>query len=187
MRRKTVYDLSKLISVSSKNSVVDLLVDAFPIEQVKLRFATYGQNSQFIDIYMDFSKFLLIAQDVKSGKFFNDLANSSTGKVIARGGSTSSNRQDGKPEARILNVSMSQNKNLFFNAQTGPGKLNQTGLIMPDGAPDKKIDAMMNIDQCKELFIYGEKAIEAYMPSLVNKLIADYQANRQQTINNQPR
>ena len=105
MRRKTTYDQSKLISVSSKNSVVDLLIDAFPIEQVKLRFATYGQNSQFIDIYMDFSKFLMHAQDVKTGKFFNDLANSPSPKVLARGGSSSSNRPDGKPESRILSVS----------------------------------------------------------------------------------
>lgn len=176
MKRTSDFDKTKLINVSSKNSVVDLFVDSFPIEQVKLRFATYGQNSDFIDIYLGFSKFLALAHDIRTGKFFNDLTNNSQGTVITRGGSVKPGVQ---PESRILSAQMSQSGNIFLNATLGPGKLSQTGLIMPDGAPTKKIGVMMSIDQCKEFFIYGAAAIEAYLPSLVNQLVANAQATRQ--------
>ena len=167
MKRTSDFDKTKLISISSKYSVVDFYVDSFPIEKVKLRLATYGQSSDFIDIYIEFSDFLVLAHDIRTGKFFQDLTNNPQGKVITRGGSAKPGTQ---PESRILSASISQN-GMFLNATLGPGRTNDTGLIMPNGEPTKKIGVPMSFDQCKKLFIYGEKAIEAYMPKIVVPMV----------------
>lgn len=181
MKRTSEFDKTKLMSVSSKNSVANLYVDAFPIEQVKLRLATYGENSTFIDIYVGFSTFLKLANDIRSGRFLQLLANSPNGLIITRGGSAKSSRPDGKPESRILSAQMSQTGSVFLNATQGAGKLNQTGLIMPDGAPDKKISVMMSQDQLQELFIYGAEAIKAFLPQLVVPMVNLAQTNRSNT------
>ena len=178
MRRVSQYDTTKLISFSSKSAVVSLFVDSFPIEMIKLRVQTYGENSEFIDIYLDFSAFLAIAHDVETGKFFNDLVASPNGVVLSRGGSANSKRLNGQPESRILSVSLSQSKNVFFNAQAGLGKLGQTGLIMPAGEPDKKLSSMMSVAQCKEFFIYGKAAIQAYLVNFIPKLIENGENQR---------
>ena len=181
MRRVSEFDKSKLIEISSKKSVANIYVNAFPIEQVQVRIATYGPPQQFIDIFIDFAEFLRITQDVKSGKLFKDLEKSNQQIVLARGGTPASRskREDGQAESRTLTIGLMNNA-IFLNASSGPGTSTETGAITPSGAPDKKVSASMSIDDCKKLFLYTEAAIQAYLPTIVNQLVNYANSQRNQ-------
>jgi len=185
MRRKNALDSSKLIQVSSKNSVIDVYVDAFPIERVKFRIADYGTPQTSIDIFMEFSDFLKVAHDCRTGELFNIVRNSKQPVVITRGGSPAerANRPDHKAESRILSLGMLNDK-IYFNASVGPGNATETGLIMPAGPADKKVSAMTTIGDCKKLIFYTEAAINAYLPTIVNKLVEASEKTRQEFLKN---
>ena len=184
MKRKNALDSSKLLQISSKNSVIDVYADSFPIEQVKFRIADYNTPQTSIDIYMDFSEFLKIAFDVKNGEIFRALDG---GKqiIIARGGTPANRarRQDGKAEARQMSLGMSNGK-IYWNASLGAGNASQTGLIMPAGAPEKKVSAMMTVADFKRLIIYTEAAINAYLPTIVSSLVDAAQKTREEFMKN---
>ena len=179
MRRKNALDNSKLIQISSKNSVIDVYVDAFPIERVKFRIADYNSPQTSIDIFMEFSDFLKVAHDAKTGDLFKMMAANKQQLIIARGGTSpqKANRSDGNAESRIMSLGMLNDK-IYFNASLGAGTTTDTGLIKPLGQPEKKVSAMMTIGDAKKLFIYTEAAINAYLPTIVNKLVEAGQKNR---------
>lgn len=174
MRRKTEYDATKLTQVATKKSVMTVYVDAFKIEQVKIKFAEFEDAKNTIDIYLGFEETLRIVQDIKSGKIFRDMQNAQYPIQISYGGSM----KDGALESRSLTFGM-QNDKIFVNAQKGKGKATNTGAIILDGQPTKKVSVGMSIDAFKGLFLYTEAAINAYLPTLVGRLVAIAEENRQ--------
>ena len=95
MKRKTEYDATKLTQVATNKAVMSVYVDAFPIEQVRLRFAEFEDAKNTIDIYLSFEDVLRIVQDIKSSKIFKDMQSSQYPIQISFGGSV----KDGKVEA----------------------------------------------------------------------------------------
>ena len=178
MKRKTEYDATKLTQVATKKSVMTVYVDAFKIEQVKIKFAEFEDAKNTIDIYLSFEDTLRIVQDIKSGKLFRDMQNSQYPIQIAYGGSL----KDGKLESRSLSFGM-QNDKIYANAQKGPGKATSTGAIILDGQPTKKVSVGMTIDAFKGLFLYTEAGIHAYLPTFVGNLVDIANENRK-NINN---
>ena len=100
MRRKNEYDASKLTQVATNKTVMSAYVDAFPIEQVKLRFAEFANASDVIDIYLSFEDALRITQDIKSGKLFKDMQNSQYPIQISFGGSS----KEGQEPRLLTNI-----------------------------------------------------------------------------------
>lgn len=173
MRRKTKYDMSKLTQVANNKSVVSVYVDAFPIEQVKFKFAEFENASNSIDIYLSFEEVLRLTQDCKSGKLFKDATSNQYGLQIAFGGSI----KNGTPESRVLGLKMSGDK-VYLNAQKGKGKQNSTGAILPDGSPDVKVSVGMTIDTFKGMMLYTESAINAYLVPFINYMVKIAEENR---------
>ena len=173
MRRKNEYDASKLTQVATNKTVMSAYVDAFPIEQVKLRFAEFADASNVIDIYLSFEDALRITQDIKSGKLFKDMQASQYPIQISFGGSS----REGQVESRSMTFGMQGDK-VFVNAQKGPGKLSSTGAILPAGTPSKKVSVGMSIDAFKGTFLYIEAGINAYLPYLIKDLIKVAEENR---------
>ena len=179
MRRKNEYDATKLTQVATNKTVMSVYVDAFPIEQVKLRFAEFEDAKNIIDIYLSFEDVLRIVQDIKSSKIFKDMQNSKYPIQISFGGSV----KDGKIESRSITFGMQNNK-IYINAQKGPGKTTNTGAIILDGQPTKKISVGMTIDDFKGVFLYTEAGINAYLPTLVGQLVETAEKNRKKMQNN---
>ena len=98
MKRKTEYDATKLTQVATNKAVMSVYVDAFPIEQVRLRFAEFEDAKNTIDIYLSFEDVLRIVQDIKSSKIFKDMQSSQYPIQISFGGSV----KDGKVESRSI-------------------------------------------------------------------------------------
>ena len=174
MRRKNEFDASKLTQVATNKTVMSAYVDAFPIEQVKFRFAEFENAGDFIDIYLAFEDVLRITQDIKSGKLFKDMQSSEYPIQISFGGSVKGD----VVESRSITFGMQKDK-IYVNAQKGPGKTTSTGAIMPNGAPTKKVSVGMSIDAFKGMFLYVEAGINAYLPYLVKDLVRVAEENRQ--------
>ena len=174
MRRKTKFDQTKLTQVATNKTVLGVYVDSFPIEMVKLRFAEFEGEKNSIDIYLSFEDALRITQDIKSGKFFKDLQNSQYPIYLSRGGTV----KDGQAISRAITAGMKADK-VYLNAQLGPGKVIDTGAILPDGQPTKKVSVGMSVDHLKGLFLYMESGINAYMPYLIKDLVKAAEENRQ--------
>lgn len=174
MRRKTEFDETKLTQVATNKTVMSIYVDAFNIEQVKMRFAEFEDAKNIIDIYIKFEDFLRIVQDIKSSKIFKDMQSSPYPIQISFGGSI----KEGMVESRSISFGMKGDK-IYINAQKGPGKTTNTGAIIPDGQPTKKISVGMSIDDFKGIFLYTEAGIHAYLVRFVNKLVDTAEKNRQ--------
>lgn len=173
MRRKNEFDETKLTQVATNKSVMSVYVDSFPIEKVKLRFAEFETAKDIIDVYISFEEALRIAQDIKSGRLFKQMQTSQRPVQVTFGGSM----KDGQVESRSLTFGMMGEK-IFINAQKGPGKTTDTGAIIPDGPPTKKVSVGMSADTFKEIFIYTEAGINAYLPELIKGLVAKAEENR---------
>ena len=117
----------------------------------------------------------IIATDVASGRFFKDLE--SGPKTITMGGSKSSKTYDGKPESRTMSVGKSGDK-IFINMSSGKGKIGDTGLIMPDGQPDKKISVGMPIEKFRSMFIYTNNWVNGYLAHMVTRMVREAEDNR---------
>lgn len=173
MRRKSEYDQTKLTQAATNKTVVSAYADAFPIEQVKFRFAKFEQADNFIDIYLSFEDTLRVCQDIKSGKLFKDMLNSQYPIQISFGGSV----KEGVVESRSVTFGLKDNK-VYLNAQKGPGKTSTTGAIIPVGKPTNAISVGVNVDDFKGMFLYIEACIHAYLPSLVTHLVDIAEENR---------
>lgn len=177
MRRKTEFDATKLTQVATNVSAMSVYVDAFPIEQVKFRFAEFKNANEFIDIYLSFEDTLRIVQDIKSSKIFKDMKAAQYPINISFGGTV---RGD-QVESRVISFGMQEDK-IYINAQKGPGKTTHTGAIKPSAPPIKKVSVGMSIDSFKSTFLYIEAGINAYLPTLITKLVDT--AEQRRTANN---
>ena len=173
MRRKNEYDQSKLTQVATNKAVVSAYVDAFPIEQVQLRFAEFANAKDVIDIYLSFEDALRVVQDMKTGKLIQAIRLAQYPLQISFGGTN----KEGKVESRSMTIGLQEDKEdptktkIYVNAQKGPGKTTSTGAIIPAGQPARKISVGMSINDFKGMFLYIEAAINAYLPYLVKDLV----------------
>jgi hypothetical protein len=174
MRRKNEYDASKLTQVATNKTVVSVYVDSFPIEKVKFRFVEFANSSNAVDIYLNFEDIFRITQDIRSGRLFKDIQDSPYPIWLQEYGGGPS--KDGTISRR-LSVGM-KNDRVFLNSQSGPGKVSSTGSITPNGDPTSKVSVGMTINDFKKLFLYTEAGVNAYLPHLIDDLIAAAEEQR---------
>lgn len=182
MDRSNEFNKTKIMEVSTNYSVVNAVVDSFGIEKVKLRFTKYDAPKDSIDIYVDFSTMILYMNDMITGRMLKQIESSPSGLQLVMGGSKSSKRLDGKPESKILSINNGKNKRgetvYYLNAVESEGRLSETGLIIPTAANKLSVSVSMSEQDLRELFIYIGTAIQAYMPTLVNKWLKAAEENR---------
>ena len=182
MNRNNSFNKTKIASVSTGKTVVDIYADCFPIEKVKIVVSEYEGNKASIDTYIDFADFLRIAKQVENKEIFKSITNSKgKGVDIYRGGlpAEKAKREDGKVVAKVLNMNMSQTGTIFINASKGAGRQTDKGAIIPDGTPDNKVSVSMTYNDCLAMFMYADLAVRAYLPGMFNQIFASIGAYRQ--------
>lgn len=167
MKRTNEFDKTKLMQISTNKSVLNVYVDSFPIEKVRVQLTNYD-TKQTVNTYIDFSTWLMLRDTAIVGRLFKELQQGQ--KTIHRGGKQSSPNYNGKPESKTVTLGMLKDK-VFVNASSGQGKLSPTGAIMPDGNPTVKVAVSMTVEDLIGLFSYTGAAIEAYMPKIVKELL----------------
>lgn len=179
MNRTDKYEKGKISKASTNKVITNVYFDAFGIEKVRFQNANYAEKTS-IECYVDFEEVAILATDAANGKLMKELE--SGAKTVTMGGSKSSKRFNGAPESRIMTLGRSGDK-IFVNMTAGKGKLNETGLIIPDGAPDKKISVCMPIDKFRSMIIYTYDCVRGYLPHMVNTLVRELEADRENYLN----
>ena len=177
MNRNDQFERFKIIKVSTNKVVTNVYMDSFPIEKVRFQNVQY-ETKLSIDTYLDFSQVALLASDAASGRLFKQIeATNNHQLIIQMAGTKKSKNYDGQPESRILSLGMSGDK-IFINMSAGPGKLSQTGAIMPNGTPDRKVSVGMTIDDFRRMMVYTHDCVNAYLSSMIPQLVFESEQNR---------
>lgn len=189
---------NQLIRKDGRDCFVEILLDAFPIERVHLKFVSYNAKRQAgdrisgdVDIYIPFSRFLALVHDLYEGdrSLAVSLAKASREndspapwfEIVAQGGTSaadlarkSRSRADGACEARVLKIGVGSKLPVLLKAEKGAGRQSGTGLIVPTfGAkPDVAIMVGLSAMDAKELFLTARAYIEAYIASGIAERIS---------------
>jgi hypothetical protein len=182
MRRDNEFDKTKVMSISTAKTVTNVYFDSFAIEQVRFSNAEYA-TKKHADAYVDFSDMAILYSDAESGRLFTQLENAGR-LTISLGGSAHSKKFNGAPESRIFEIAKNPTKAgyLYVNISSGKGKLSQTGMIMPDGAPETKIGVNMTYKDFRKMVLYTNEFITAYLAGFVNKLVKEAEVEREQAV-----
>lgn len=179
--------LEQIFKISSSNSFVEVLDSAFEIGKVLFRFAEYDLNrpkgerfTKEILIYMDIAEFEYLAYNIKFKLIDRDATKArelqkSGGYRFCReiytdlGGTTVDNlarqkrsRADNKPESRQLKIVPGDKYPWIFQAESGAGKMLETGLIAPDGKPDVTVRIPMSDKDFRKLAITVDNEIQSW-------------------------
>lgn len=183
MNRNNPFDKYKISKSSTNKVVLNLYLDSFSIEKVRLQAAKYDKSlpmaQRSVSCYLEFEEAVTLAEDCRSGRIFEKVMKAGDkGYIISRGGSTKSKRYDNHIESRIIKLTMSGDK-LFVNLSLGKGKTSDTGAIMPDGKPDVMIGVPVEPAKFRSAMIMVDRHIQAYLVSLTNKLVKESIAERE--------
>lgn len=137
-------------------------MSGYGIKKAKFNF---GKISSYIDIQYA----LLIAQDIKSEKYFK-MFGKTTKPLFTREGGTNANkagREDKQPEARVFSIVSGSNANeIIFRLEVGKGETTPTnGIVMKE--VEKKIESVLTKEEALEM----SKVIE---DSILSFLIYEY-------------
>ena len=190
----------QILRLDGKGVFLEVLNTSFAIEKVIINFVQYDVSRKGnkivmdIPIYMDFNKFLVLANDILSGKISAQAvaekkrclgAGETIPKPIytSRGGTSAEllrtkgrSRPDGMAEARVLDISPAANDKVDFvlTASVGPGRETETGLIALQGRPEKLVRVPVMADGLKSLAILGKMHIEMFYGVRFNPIYSDY-------------
>lgn len=143
-------------------------------------------------IFMDFDVFLRVSHDflvskripaqLAKSKADAEARSAKSGKteypipfVLVRGGTSEerlkargAERPDGKALAKLLKLSPGFKFPCMFRAEQGPGKSNETGLIVPQyDKPEQMVQIGLSTEAIKELFITVETHVKSYISASV--------------------
>ena len=172
---------TQIIRKDGKDCLMEVNTQAFSIGKVKLVFAKYDQNkpkgqrtTARIEIYLDFSTALEFSQSILDGRLSKLLVEANkkfeqTQKPwdknvsISMGGTAHpKNRTDGKAESRTLSAQLGTNKPIALVASSGPGNVNDKGLIVPE-KPEHSVFITLSAEDIREVALMIKCNVEAYI------------------------
>ena len=159
--RKTDKNLIEIVEVFEK------------LDKVRIGFRNFSLNeekgsrvSASVDFYMTIPELDLLCHNLLSGNIV---------KTINAGGSVPPMYKGSKRGDEIFSRTLSfakSNKGLFFTACEGPGKMNNTGAVMPlykmNDAPNK-VSIPLNNEEIKAFAIQGKRACDYYYANYFGK------------------
>lgn len=177
------------------NSMIDkdkLVLNFIQYDETK---ESGGRVLHSLNFFIEVSDFLLLAQDIKSGKIAKlgqlekarkDKAGDKYAKHILQflGGVSATNlkkrgqeRADGKSLSRQLKLTPGERQPWMLSCDHGPGEENETGLIVPKGRPDSTVRIALTDDALKKLALVVEQHIQAYLTAMytTGEALAGYQ------------
>ncbi len=192
----------QIIRVDGKNCFIEVLSNSFNIGKVLLNFKEYDNSKQEgqkfikeISIYIDIDKFLLLGNDIVSGKIaklaelekakgakypkevYTDMGGTNAINIekqdknrIEKGKRTVSemyNIPKGKCLSRQFKILPGNKYPFMLVAECGIGEESSTGLIVPKYGtkPEQKIMIPFNADDIKRFALIVQAHIQAYLVS----------------------
>lgn len=172
---------TQIIRKDGKDCLMEVNTQAFSIGKVKLVFAKYDPNkpqgqrtTARIEIYLDFSTALEFSQSILDGRLSKLLAEANNkfkqtqkpwdkNVSISMGGTAHpKNRTDGKAESRTLSAQLGTNKPIALVASSGPGNVNDKGLIVPE-KPEHSVFITLSAEDIREVALMIKCNVEAYI------------------------
>lgn len=184
----------QVIRIDGKNVFMEV-INAFSIGKVQINFIEYDaskeKNSRIkneIKTYIDFNKFLVLINDIKSGRMlalskkaredqakggykfakdiYSDLGGISATTLANRGQS----RADGLSMSRQFKITPGDKMPWILSGEVGAGKEDEKGLIVPQGRPETTIRVPLTDDDFKKLALVVEMHMQAYLSSFYVQL-----------------
>lgn len=176
-RTKGSLDRYLVAKLSTNKVVCNISFDSFPIEKVKFLNAQYNPH-KMIEAYIDFDDFYIIAEGCRTKKFFENIAKE---PVKFMGGRKKNSKYGDAPESHVIKFRLGTDRqSVFIDITVGKGRLGNTGLIIPDGAPEESISVPVKIPEFVKAVFYTEKMIDAYLVKMVNGLIVEKEAENKE-------
>lgn len=175
---------TQIIRKDGKYCLMEVNTQSFSIDKVQFVFSKYNPNlpkgqrtTDRVVIYMDFPAALEFAQSILDGRLSKQLveATKKFGQtnqpwdkdvVLAMGGTPNpKNRTDGKAESRIMKAQLGTKNPIALIASTGPGYVNEKGLIIPEKGAKTDHSVMMTLSakDIREVALMIKVHIEAYL------------------------
>lgn len=179
--------INQILKISTNNSFVEFLDSAFEIGKVMMRFAEYdlskpvGQRfTKEIIIYMDIHEFETLSHDIKlrfidrdamkareaqingNYKYCKEIYTDMGGTNVEGLARQNRSRPDNKPESRQFKITPGDKYPWLLQAESGAGKMLETGLIAPDGKPDTTIRIPMSDKDFRKFAIVVDSEIQSY-------------------------
>lgn len=184
---------NQIIRIDGKNVFLEVLNSAFQIGKVQMNFLEYdvtkdkGKRIKHdIAIYVDIDKFLVLSNDVLNGRIsalaikareeqqrgnfkyckeiWDDIGGISAETLIKRG----KERADGRSLSRQIKLTPGDKVPWVVSAETGPGELTKTGLIVPrytGNKPEVVIRVPISSEDLKRWILIVKAHIEGYISS----------------------
>ena len=175
---------TQIIRKDGKHCLMEVNTQSFFIDKVQFVFSNYNpslpkgqRTTDRVVIYMDFPAALEFAQSILDGRLSKQLveAHKEFGRtnkpwdkdvVLAMGGTPNpKNRTDGKAESRIMKAQLGTKNPIALIASTGPGYVNEKGLIIPEKGAKTDHSVMMTLSakDIREVALMIKVHIEAYL------------------------
>lgn len=188
-------EMSQILKIDGKGVFLEVLNSAFHLGngKVQIDFFEYDVTKDKgerirnkIEIYVDMDKFLVLSNDVLSGRIsalatkarkeqqkggykyckevWNDMGGRSAEKLKIGG----KERADGKSLSRQFKITPGDKMPWIFSAESGPGEMTETGLIVPrytGNKPEVVIRVPMTNDDLKKMVLIVKAHIEGYLGS----------------------
>lgn len=175
---------TQIIRKDGKHCLMEVNTQSFSIDKVQFVFSNYNpslpkgqRTTDRVVIYMDFPAALEFAQSILDGRLSKQLveAHKEFGRtnkpwdkdvVLAMGGTPNpKNRTDGKAESRIMKAQLGTKNPIALIASTGPGYVNEKGLIIPEKGAKTDHSVMMTLSakDIREVALMIKVHIEAYL------------------------
>lgn len=186
-----VQEISKqLYRADARNAFVEFMGDAFEIGKLKINFIDYNANNAVgsrinntISCYMDINEARTFCRRILSGYYNRRIAAEKEAKknnpsyyykpvFQSLGGVNAETlairnqrRTDGKSLSRSITIEVSTADKYAFTliGSSGAGNVSQTGLIVPDGKPEKVIRIPMTEETATELALCLKDHISGYI------------------------
>jgi hypothetical protein len=178
---------NQIFRADGRNKFVEVLNSMFDKGKVIIALREYDLNrakgdkfTQKIDIFMDFPKFLALADDIISGRMTQEIEEAAAKRmmVIMDIGGTSARslsnrgcaRADGLSLSRQLKMTKGNKTPYLIVAETGPGKEDAKGLIVPqyggkDHKPEQQILIPLTDETMRSLMLITKTHIEQFIGS----------------------
>ena len=172
---------TQIIRKDGKDCLVEVNTQSFSIGKVQFVFAKYNpknpKGSRMTDritIFLSFSAALEFAQSILDGRLSKQLVEANnkfkqTNKPwdknvsISMGGTPNpKHRTDGKAESRTLSAQLGTNNPIALIASSGPGTVNDKGLIVPEKA-EHSVFITLSASDIREMAMMINAHVEAYI------------------------
>lgn len=204
MKMELTRDFQQVVRVDGKEVFVEVTNTMFEKGKVVLRFIKYNPNAQSkskfvhdISIFLDMDKFLVLTQDVVSGRIpalgeaAKKKATDSGYKYATHiyqhlGGKAARNLNeedkkklpDGAALSRQFKITPSMNAKFpwVLSAEVGPGEETKEGLIAPkypNGKPTEIVRVAMSSEDFKKVMLITKAHIDGFIASQYITLAAD--------------